>query len=221
MFQNDYIMRMIFQMGEFLLNLKNRLKEEQYEDSLNEIDKQIKELTGMDPHTFNGLDYQNVSNIIGRQGAIDWAKCIFISEALREKGHVYELLNNEDESFYYYLKSLNYVLYLVNNCDNFEVNDYVKSVNLSYSKIKDYVIPFETKKMLIEYLKIRGKYAEAENMIYELLNEGNQEDYIIMIDKGVKFYESILNVPEENLIIGGLPKEEVIEGLENLKNKLN
>ena len=130
------------------------------------------------------------------------------------------MLNNEDESFYYYLKSLNYVLYLVNNCDNFEVNDYVKSVNLSYSKIKDYVIPFETKKMLIEYLKIRGKYAEAENIIYELLNEGNQEDYIIMIDKGVKFYESILNVPEENLIIGGLPKEEVIEGLENLKNKL-
>ncbi len=88
MFKNDYILRMIEQMGEVLrkvLNLENSLK---YKECHVEIDKSMKEL-GISRTLTLTLPYSQLMNLMGRPDGSYEDRCLILSRLIQADAHVY------------------------------------------------------------------------------------------------------------------------------------
>ncbi|HEY0020056.1 MAG TPA: DUF6483 family protein [Longimicrobium sp.] len=63
---------------------------------------------------------------------------------------------------------------------------------------------------LIECLQKMGRYASAENELWRALDVIPQSDEIFRI--GTRFYSSLMYINEQDLIKGGLPRDEILQG---------
>lgn len=77
----------------------------------------------------------------------------------------------------------------------------------------------ELKEQIFQYYRIVGKYAKAEDLLYSLLEEANYYDKKKLIDIGIEFYENILKKTDLELKNGNLPRSEVLESLNEIKEK--
>ncbi|MNL81461.1 hypothetical protein D3C87_2085890 [compost metagenome] len=77
--------------------------------------------------------------------------------------------------------------------------------------VQGYRLPSETEKLLLRYEEERGRYDLAENALYRLIDRS-----IIQPEEAREFYERLLTLSPEQLDRGGLPLNEVQEGLAGL-----
>ncbi|MNP71789.1 hypothetical protein D3C76_1682280 [compost metagenome] len=64
--------------------------------------------------------------------------------------------------------------------------------------------------MLLSYEESEGRYDQAENALYRLFQDG-----VATKEEGIAFYERLLSIDRERLEQGGLPEQEVREGLQS------
>ena len=76
------------------------------------------------------------------------------------------------------------------------------------ANLKGYELPVESKQLLLEWHEAERRYDLAENVLFELM-----EDDVLTKADSDDFYSRLLLLPEESLEAGGLPRDEVIEGL--------
>lgn len=71
---------------------------------------------------------------------------------------------------------------------------------------------------LVNYSERSGAFDKAEDALFKVLDivPGNQNANIVK--RGEAFYQNILNLTDEELVAGGLPREEAEESLAELKN---
>jgi hypothetical protein len=74
--------------------------------------------------------------------------------------------------------------------------------------------PGDILKILLKRFIIDGEYNKAENMIFDEISKNNsQEMHQIALD----FYDMLLEKSDEQLKEGGFTREEIYQGLEDLK----
>ena len=71
----------------------------------------------------------------------------------------------------------------------------------------------EIQKRLILHYEREGAYADAEDMLFELIDAGHPE----LIPQGIELYERMLAKPDDELERGKLPRDEVEDGLAQLR----
>ena len=81
--------------------------------------------------------------------------------------------------------------------------------------LSDYVLPDGTSEMLVRYYEQIGAYAKAEDVLYDFLD--TTEDCERVTDIGIGFYERLLDLSDAQLEAGGLPRDEVHAGLDELR----
>ena len=74
------------------------------------------------------------------------------------------------------------------------------------------------KVQLFKSFKANGFFAKAEDILFDLLKETNNKKDIL--DMGFLFYNELLKLDNEKLINGNLPRDEVLQSLEELIRKL-
>ncbi|MNW01505.1 hypothetical protein D3C71_1971480 [compost metagenome] len=70
----------------------------------------------------------------------------------------------------------------------------------------------------MNHYESRGLYAQAEDVLFELL-ESDRSRVEGNLTAGERFFDRILRVPDESLELGGLPRHEVIQGVEDLRRQ--
>ena len=220
-YSQDYIKRMLEQFGEFLLALKKLMSEDKQEEAREQLDLAYKEALGLDPEFVRNApdDFLILSAGMSRVGDVD--KSLVLADLLSMDGDWHALAGDDDTAAICYAKAMNVLSESVLRQPFGVAKEHVERVAELEVKIDQFDPPFETRDRMFRLHERIGQFAAAEDDLYHLLSmsEGDDELNELIIDRGVNFYQRLLQLKDHELMLGGLPRSEVQEGLENLMGR--
>ena len=219
MLKRNLTAELVGKFNEALAKIQKYKMERDYDEALNVIDSTLKDIFRLGSKFFNSFSDENLIDMVKTDGTINADKCIMMAKLLEEESEILEALGKSNEAFYINLKSLNLFLEAyINKDENCDLQNFFSDIDLIIEKICDYKVPLTLQTKMIGYHIKSKNYDKAENILYEILEDNNFNKDVI--EKGISFYETLLTKSNEDLETGNLSKEEVIESLSILKNKL-
>lgn len=217
MLKSDFVAKMIEKFKAALSEVEILKASKDYDKALKVIDDTFRELFRLSAASVNSLSDDNLMAMIEFNGIIDSDRCIMISILLKEEASIYSLQNDINNSIYIYTKSLNLLLeaYLKNNTP--ELVSFYNEIPHILSVIDEYEISEKTNRKLFKYYDEICSFSKAEDTLYELLDATNNNSDIV--SDGKAFYERLLKLEDDILEDGGLPREEVLDALNELNIK--
>jgi tetratricopeptide (TPR) repeat protein len=207
----DYILRMIQQMGLFTTYLIGKRKQGDDEQTLVEIREAYGRMTGMHASLVHGLSEDDLLAMLTVQGATHPERLVAIAILLHEEGDVYSDRNEIAEALPRMQKALR--LYL----EAWERSDVLRSetipgLDATITWMEGYPVTQETRVLLMDYLEEKGRFDEAENYVLDWVEGGSEE----AADYARAFYARLLTLEDAELIVGGLTRDEIQASLADL-----
>lgn len=215
MTQRDYILRLAEEIGRAFAQILYHKQIKDYTGALNFIDEQYRQTLGMGAGFIHSVPEETLLAMLTSLGVLNTEKCWLLATLLKAEGEIYEEQNNEGESYYCYLKSLNLFLEVLLLDGNISDIDYVPELEGLLYKLHDYELPVKTELKLLQYYENTGKFARAEAILFEMLNAGTPDKAVIQ--KGVAFYTRLRKKSDTALSAGNFSRAEVEAGLARLK----
>jgi tetratricopeptide (TPR) repeat protein len=210
-YSQDYIKRMIEQFGEFLLALKESLVGDRIEEAREKLDLAYREVLGLDPKSVRDLpdDVLILNTAMSRVGDMD--KSVVLGDLLIADGDLHEHTGDYDTAQQCYGKALAILIEALLRQPFGTAKEYVDRIDVLTDKAEQYDVPFDLRWRLFRYHERVNRYAAAEDDLFDLdeLSPDNEG----LIDEGAAFYERLLQMKDHELLLGGLPRVEVEEGL--------
>ncbi len=216
MLTKDYIMRMIDILVKVLAKLIFYKKSRNFEEAFKEIDHITKEMFGLDRKFINSLSDSRLIEMIGKSETLLAPNCYLLGVLFKEEAEILELQNESEKSFEMYERSLNLFVEGLKNSPVLIESDHLSKINQTAAKLEDAAINIKTEENLFFYYEYTGQFDKAEDIIYDLIEYDPK-----YLKEGIKFCERLLEKPDNILIKGNLPREEVEESLSNLKSKIH
>jgi hypothetical protein len=217
MINKDYILRMAEKIGRSLAIILGLRKYNQHEEALIYIDDTLLRTVGLTSRFINSISDEMLVTTISPIGVLNIEACLWIAALLKAEGDIYEEdLDKSNESYYRYQKSLYLFLTAVLQEHIPTDADLYQDIEQLLQKLDDYELPPPLKSKLFAYYELSGQYARAEDTLFDLLETGNNRE---LIASGQAFYTRLLAKSDTDLQAGNLGREEVDEGLAQLKRK--
>lgn len=220
-YSQDYIKRMLEQFGEFLLSLKKLMSEDKQEEAREQLDLAYREALNLEPEFVRSapVDYLILSAGISRVGDVD--KSLVLSDLLAMDGDWHALAGDYDTAGMCYSKAMSVLAESILRQPFGVAKEHLERVSELEAKIEQYDLPFDTRDRMFRLHERIGQFAAAEDDLYQLLDlsEGDDELKEHVVDRGVAFYQRLLSLKDHELMLGGLPRSEVQEGLEDLMDR--
>ncbi|WP_261304789.1 DUF6483 family protein [Paenibacillus andongensis] len=222
MFRRDYFMRQIEQMTVVLHRILFNKEHIPLEDAQQQLDEASRHLLGLNIRSLQALSSKDILDLLSYHGSVDTAKALVLSDMFVGHGDLLQRHDQTDEVYQAYLKSVDLLLHLslspeVEPMD--EVNDEIKArLNQSLERLQGWIIPEEIKRLLFAHYEKQGNYAKVEDVIFHYIED--HPDRSVILERGVIFYEKLMGMEEELLQAGNFSKEEALDGLRIVKQKL-
>jgi len=220
MINKDYILRLAEQIGRSLAIILGLRKYNQQEEALIYIDNVLLKTTGMTSRFINSLSEEMLLQIFSPMGILNVEACLWTATLLKAEGEIYAEMGKSDESYYRSVKALHLFLAALRHehvADDSELHGYVRDL---LKKLDDFELPASTKQLLIGYYEYLGHYAKAEDVLFELLDDGEGDseiDHAALIDQGKQFYTRLQNKSVADLAAGNMSREEIEDGLQQMR----
>ncbi len=214
MIRQDYIMRMIEQLLRVLTEATALKKATKYEEALLALDQALKELSGFEAKFINALPDESLITMLKVGDALDADKCIIIADLLEAEGDILAAQAQFTESYYRHLKALNLFLAAFLSRTQTNLPHHLAQIPVVVEKLAAYELPLATRRRLWPYYEGVGRYAEAEDVLYELFEAEPESKELV--SQGIAFYRRLLQKGDQELITGNLPRAEIEEGLAEL-----
>jgi hypothetical protein len=215
MINKDYILRLAERFGRFLAIILRLREYNRYEEALIYIDDLLLKTTGFTSRFINSLSEEMLLKTFSPLGTLNVEACLWTALLLKTEGEIYEDQQNTSESYYRYLKALHLMLAALLHEPAAADAEFDMTVRDLLDKLAEYEIPRGTQSLLFAYYEHIGQYAKAEDTLFEML-EGDSADQET-IERGAAFYRRLLARSESDLAVGNFSREEVEEGLAQLK----
>ncbi|WP_341279406.1 DUF6483 family protein [Paenibacillus sp. FSL H8-0537] len=212
MFQRDYFMRMIEQMTEAVGQVMQLRRELKQADALIVIDELLDRRFGLSGKLIRTLSDEDLLAVMTKNGVVETDNIQAIAILFKQEAELYEDLGKEAESFAHSLKALHLFMRLSLIDAPPTLANSSDEAAILLGKLSPYELSSRTKRLVAEWHESEGAFALAENIWYELLEDG-------AADKGevAAFYMRLLPFQEDKLAAGGLPIEEIRTGLNSLE----
>jgi hypothetical protein len=215
MLTKDYIMRIIDTLIKVLERLLLMKESKHYHEALDEIEKVTKELFGLDRNFINSLSDSQLIKMIAVSETLLAPNCYLLGVLFKEEAEIIKLQGDTEQSSEVYERSLNFLIEGLKKSNVAIEPDHFTKINQVVEILENEAISVGTERNLVFYYELTGQFDRAEDLIYDLI----EFDSIYIID-GIQFCERLLNKEDSALILGNLPREEIIDSLIFLKNKL-
>lgn len=204
---------------ELLEKITYSKKNKDYKEALDLIDDAFKYIFRLSIKFFNSFSTENLLEIIKSDGTINADKYIMMAKLLEETAEILENQQKDEEAFYIYEKSLNTFLnaYLIEN-EHCDLKNYFSDIEFIITKVSPYKLSQNVENQLTQYYLKIGAYDKAENLIYEVLQNNNFSEESLKY--ALEFYQNLLSKNEDDLNAGNLPREEILDSLDYLNEKL-
>ncbi len=207
----DYILRMIQQMGLFVTGILKSRKDGNDEQALIDIEGAYGRMTGLHASLVHGLSEDDLVNMMTAQGSIHPERFVAMAILLHEEGDIYSDRDDIAQALPRMQKALRLYLEAWERSDTLREGT-IPGLDQTVSWMAGYPITPETRLLLIEYLEEKGRFDEVENLVLDWVGGGSDESF----DFATKFYSRLLELSDPELIVGGLTRDEVKAGLESL-----
>ncbi|MHA6480602.1 DUF6483 family protein [Paenibacillus sp. strain BS8-2] len=211
MFQRDYFMRMIAQMTEAIGVIMKLRKENKQEEALFVIDELLDKEFRLSSKLIRSLSDEDLIKVMTTNGLPDTDHLQAIALLLKQEALLLAELGRENDSFAGYVKALRLFLRLslMGAEPTLSVpNDEIRNL---LATLRPYELPVPAKRLLMEWHETEGRYDELENVMYELI-----EDMALSTADAAAIYKRLLMQEDDKLTAGGLPREEINQGLTEL-----
>jgi hypothetical protein len=191
----------------FGLKQQNKLIE-----ALWKLDDLYKAQFRLNSKMIGSLSARDLVEIFRTGGKVEADKLQSLARLLQEEGDIYIAQGRQDEGLFRLMKSLH--LYLAADLHGADRSlwDIEKETAKLLSRLKSYRLPVDTELLLLDYEEAHGRFDQAENILYRLLKAES-----IPKQQALAFYERLLQYEPDRLCEGGLPLNEVREGLEEVE----
>ncbi len=217
MINKDYILRIAEQVGRYLAIILHLRQANRHEEALIYIDELFLQTVGMTSSFINSVTEEMLLHMLSPLGKLDINKCLWVAALLKAEGEIYEDQGNEKESYYRYLKSLRLFLEAQLHERTLSTSTFYVEAEELLQKLKEYELPDTIKGKLFSYYELTGRYAKAEDTLFELLETDHVNREIIQ--QGIAFYQRLQVKSDSDLEAGEFSRDEVKEGLAELKRK--
>jgi hypothetical protein len=148
---------------------------------------------------------------------LDTEKCWLLAILLKSEGDTYQDQGNASESYYSYVRSLNLVLEVLLLDTNNSGTTTVPELEDLLSRLSEYELPMRTMVLLFRYFERTGRYARAEDLLFELLEINDPDGELQAL--GTAFYQRLMRKSVAELNAGNFSREEAEEGLARLEKR--
>jgi hypothetical protein len=170
---------------------------------------------GTDGKLLKQLSSQQLLSTMQTTGVLDKEKSYLIAALLDAESWVQENIGQDSSEAK--LKALD--LYLEAALVNVGADDIHERIRKLIQTLQDFVLPEATEWRLFHYEVKRQQFDKAETRLFELLEQTGTTEKIT--SQGNAFYKHLLQLSDEVLEQGGLPRAEVTEGFAAFKIRVS
>ncbi|WP_410772282.1 DUF6483 family protein [Fontibacillus sp. BL9] len=210
MLRKDYLVRMIEEMTEIIGKVFDLKQQRKWIEALWELDELYKKQFRLNSRLVGSLAAKDIVELMRTGGNVEADKLQSLARLVKEEGDIYSVSGQFDEGIFRWMKALHLYLAASQHGADRDLWNISSEVNELLGILKGYQLPADTERLLLSYEESEGRYDQAENALYRLLKNGAADRA-----EGIAFYERLLTLSPERLRLGGLPQEEVREGLQD------
>jgi tetratricopeptide (TPR) repeat protein len=212
----DYILRMVQQFSGFLVRVLRLRQEGKTDEALALLSDGYGRLAGLPASLVHALSEDDLIALLRAQGRLDPERTLGLAELLREEGHTYDDVEQYEESFPRYLKALRLYLEIIGDDDDLTATR-IAGLDDVIEQLTGLDLPAESTERLLAYLEDAGRFDQAENVQLQRLDTAPDDQGAI--DATVRFYRRLLAKGDAELIVGGLTRDEVVDGLQRVGDR--
>ena len=214
MIERDYIMRMVSILTGALARILRLKHAREFPQALTEVDTTGRTLLGVDSSLMHLLSDEQLLELIGKDETLEIPKCYVLGVLLREEGEIIQLQGSADESTPLYAKALGLLTETYNRYGGPVQADHGRQISFLVERLKETELPVSTMVRLFRYYTLSRDYASAEDLLFRIIEQQRS-----FLSEGILFYERLLTSSDDDLSRGHLPRDEVEEGLAELRRK--
>lgn len=214
MINRDYILRMIEQLARFLQRALLMKEAKEYAESITEIKKAGKIFLGLSLEAMDALSDRDLIRLWRVGDDLDAEKCALASQIFRAEGEVYEHQGDTEKAFASYAKSLSLATETINFLKEKIPSELISTVDFLAGRIESDNLPMPLQKKVFTTYATVGKFSKAEDLLFDIVKEDPS-----FVQDGKQFYQRLLKRTDDELNSGNLPRDEVMESLDQL-NKM-
>jgi len=215
MFREDYILRIVRQATQILARILGLRQMHQYPEALALIDEMFSEFFGLSPGIVNHLSERDLIAMVTVGEEVDTGKLLILAELIKAEGDVFADQGNSNASYSRYLKSLNLFLEIARGAAMTDVPEEYSKIETIAGQLRAQGLPVETQAALLSYYETAGKFARAEDVLFQLIESRPRPEEVI--EQGIAFYKRLQGKTDTELAAGNLPRDEVEKSLGELR----
>ena len=211
MFRNDYILREIEQLVQFIVRLF-RLDARQMEELEGDVDKAARQFTGLKFDTLKALPADQLLALFKPGDRLDVTKAFSSAMLLAREAETRARLTGDPVDAPIQLAK---AVILFNEClaepDEKIRRHAIAEVEHFLPRLLDYEWASTD---LVRYYELTGEFGKAEDALFDLLRRVGSET----VEFGLAFYDRLLEKSDTELAAGNLPREEILEAISQLRS---
>ncbi|MBU6402869.1 MAG: hypothetical protein KGS61_21320, partial [Verrucomicrobia bacterium] len=192
------------------------IQSEDYQAALRRLDVALRDLLGLGCDSVAALaDGEILARLtLGEPTPFVQEKCLVLAALLKQLGRVCAAQQRTDESRECFLKALHLIVGTELQNPSLARPDYAPTVEELVEQLRPQTLPPRTWGALVVLYEQRGQFGKAEDALFSLLeaSAGN----VNATEMGIAFYRRLQGLSDEVLAAGGLPRPEVVAGLEEI-----
>ena len=216
MIRRDYILRLIEQFFQIVKRIVGYRAEQRYGEALALVRQGYKSFLGADAEFVDRHSADELLDMM-HSGLLSAEQLVMAAKLLKEEAELIELLEAPEEARSRRLKALRLFLevFFGPGCERLGV--FFDDVEPLANALLEKGLPADTMRRLPEFYVGRGRFARAEDTLFTYLE--NQPDDREAVVEGVSLFEGLLDKSDGELEAGGLPREEVVEAVGELRER--
>ena len=220
MIRRDYILRQIEQFVAMLAKIAGLAKNEQWQEASTVTAGEFQRLTGMDAR---GVVQMSETELLARliqsePTHVVEAKAFMLATLLKTNGDLIAGQGRLEESRQYYLKGLHLLLDTFGRNEITECPDFVPAVEAFLAGLRDAPLPVKTNARLIRHYEQTREFAKAEDALFATLDVAPPSPELLEL--GASFYQRLLDLSDDALMAGNLPRAEAEAGLAEFRAQM-
>lgn len=225
MASRDYLIRQIEQLTSVLGKILGLKREQKPKHALLTIDEFLKRTYGMSTKLLDSLPEQELLRMCDTQTLEGRDKLYTLAILLKEEGELQRMLGNEELADKRLLKSLRLLLTYA----ELPEDEQASTAEAIDEQLQAYTetgraLPMELAAKVWRYYGRAGQFAKAEDELFRLLQQAaavGDPRIGHWIAEGLDFYQQLLELDDEQLACGNLPRNEIQDAIQELQERYN